>query len=204
MAERELFSEIRAIRSLMERSTRFLSLSGLSGILAGICALIGAGFVYVLLPWDKLADADLKYSGNLRMRLFLIGSAVLILSIGTCIGLTKRNSKRKGLAVWNRSSQLLVKNATLPLFTGGCFALLLLVRGQFAMISPVCLCFYGLALVSASQFTYSDVKWLGLFEIGLGLLAILLPVLGLVWWALGFGVLHLVFGTIIHLKYDRS
>jgi hypothetical protein len=204
MAEKELFLEIRAIRSLMERSTRFLSLSGLSGVLAGIYGLIGAGFSYRLLSWDKLSNTGLHYTWNLRMRLFLIGLSVLIFSVGTSIGLTKRNSNRKGLAAWNRSSQLLIKNAALPLFTGGCFALLLLTQGLFAMISPVCLCFYGLALVSASHYTYHDVKWLGVTEIGLGLLSVPLPAFGLLLWAIGFGVLHLVFGTIIHCKYDRS
>jgi hypothetical protein len=38
--------DIQAIREIMERSSKFLSLSGLAGIFAGVCALIGAAVAW--------------------------------------------------------------------------------------------------------------------------------------------------------------
>src|SRR5678815_1438909 len=44
--QQQSLSAIRDIRQMMERSSRFISLSGLSGISAGICALVGAWVAY--------------------------------------------------------------------------------------------------------------------------------------------------------------
>lgn len=95
-------------------------------------------------------------------------------------------------------------SGALPLLTGGCFVLILFSQGYYGIIAAGCLIFYGLALVAASQYTYGDVKWLGICEIGLGLLATLLPGFGLYFWAIGFGLLHILYGTIMHFKYDRE
>jgi hypothetical protein len=204
MEEKDLYSEINSIRNLMERSTRFISLSGLSGVMAGIYALIGAGIAYKLIYVSTQTDIYPDFNHDITVQLFFIASIVLILSIATGIWLTIRKAKSKGQSVWNQSSQSLLKSGALPLLTGGCFVLLLLMQGYFGIIAAGCLIFYGLALVAASQYTYGDVKWLGLCEIGLGLLATLLPGYGLFFWAFGFGVLHILYGTIMHFKYDRE
>ena len=188
----------------MERSTRFISLSGLSGVLAGIYALIGAGFTYKLLYVNAGTDTYLNFNNDITVQVFFIALIVLVLSIATGIWLTIRKAKRKGQSVWNQSSQSLLKRGALPLLTGGCFVLLLLLQGHYGIIAPGCLIFYGLALVAASQYTFGDVKWLGLCDIALGLLATLLPQYGLFFWAFGFGVLHILYGTIMHFKYDRE
>lgn len=200
MDEKDLYSEISSIRNIMERSTRFISLSGLSGVMAGIYALAGAGIAYKLIylkPGGDTTQTDI-------ISLFAVAMAVLILSLGTGVWLTVRKARRKGQRVWNQSSQSLLKRGALPLLTGGCFVLLLFMQGHFGIIAPGCLIFYGLALVAASQYTYGDVKWLGLCEIGLGLLATLLPGYGLLFWTFGFGVLHMVYGSVMHFKYDRE
>ena len=41
--------DLQAIREIMERSSKFLSLSGLSGIFAGVCALIGAAIAWFII-----------------------------------------------------------------------------------------------------------------------------------------------------------
>ena len=203
MEEQDLYSEINSIRNLMERSTRFISLSGLSGVMAGIYALIGAGIAYKLIYVDEIKSDYMGYN-DLTIQLFFIAFTVLLLSVGTGIWLTIRKAGRKGQSVWNQSSKLLLKNGAVPLLTGGCFVLLLLLQGYFGIIAPGCLIFYGLALFAASQYTFGDVKWLGLCEIVLGLMAALLPGYGLFFWALGFGVLHILYGTVMHFKYDRE
>jgi hypothetical protein len=202
MEEKDIYSEINSIRTLMERSTKFISLSGLAGVMAGVYALAGAGIAYKLLYMNS---AHFHSANNtVQTQLFILAIVVLVLSIATCIWLTTRKAKRKGKSVWNQSSNLLLKSGGLPLLTGGCFVLVLFIQGHFSIIAPGCLLFYVLSLVAAAQYTYSDVKWLGLCQIGLGLLAILIPVYGLLFWALGFGVLHILYGSIMYFKYDRE
>ncbi|RYE17365.1 MAG: hypothetical protein EOP45_15925 [Sphingobacteriaceae bacterium] len=203
MEDKDLLAEISSIKNIMERSTRFISLSGLSGVMAGIYALIGAGLAYYLIYADT-SGAYLEDEQSLIGKLFFIASAVLVLSIATGIWLTFRKATKKGQRVWSQSSKSLMISGTLPLLTGGCFVLILFSQGHYGVIAAGCLIFYGLALVAASQYTYGDVKWLGICEIGLGLLATLLPGFGLYFWGAGFGLLHILYGTIMHFKYDRE
>ncbi len=206
MQEKDIYAEISSIRNLMERSTKFISLSGLSGVLAGIYALIGAvvGYKLVYLEYGGLQYRN-YYVNDQRVlwKLFAIASVILILSITTAIWLTIRKAQKKGQKFWNPSSKGLLINFSIPLLTGGFFILILLLRGSYGIIAPACLIFYGLALVAASQYTFSDVKWLGICEIFLGLIATILPGYGLVFWTIGFSLLHIVYGTIMHFKYDR-
>jgi hypothetical protein len=214
MKNKDVYDEISSIKNIMERSTRFISLSGLSGVMAGIYALIGSGLAYELIKITQvsnLADAHgiiIDFSPSdiemVTVWLFFIALSVLFLSIITGILLTIRKARKKGQSVWNESSRAFLKKGLLPLLTGGCFILILLEHQYYSIISPACLIFYGLALAAASQYTYGDVKWLGLCEIALGLLAMLFPQYGLLFWALGFGVLHILYGTIMYFKYDRE
>lgn len=221
MEEQEIKSELAAIRGLMERSSKFISLSGLSGILAGIYALVGAAVAYKLIEDDPLhrsletlsrkvlgnADsAGLFYGGNksiLEVKLFITALIVLIASILTGYVLSARKAKQKGQAIWGQTSRLLLFNMAIPLVAGGLLMLIMLLRGHFGIISSTSLIFYGLALVSAGNYTFTDVKYLGLCEIVLGLIAACVPGYGLLFWAVGFGVLHIVYGGMMYFKYDR-
>lgn len=206
MEEKEIYTELNSIRNLMERSAKFISLSGLSGIMAGIYALIGAGLGYYMVYGPS---SGLQYRNNyinepeIIWRLFYIATLVLLLSLATGIWLTLRKAGRKNQNVWNPASKNLLISMAIPLFTGGLFILILLFRGYYGVIAPASLIFYGLSLVAASHYTYTDVKWLGVLEILLGLFATLLPGYGIVFWTIGFGVLHIVYGSIMHFKYDR-
>lgn len=206
MEEKEIYTELSSIRNLMERSAKFISLSGLSGIMAGIYALIGAGLGYYIVYGSS---SDLQYRDyyvneqEVVWRLFFIALLVLLLSLTTGIWLTLRKASKKNQNVWNPASKNLLVSMAIPLFTGGIFILILLFRGYYGIVAPASLIFYGLSLVAASHYTYTDVKWLGILEILLGLLATLLPGYGIVFWTIGFGVLHIVYGSIMHFKYDR-
>ena len=190
----------------MERSAKFISLSGLSGVMAGIYALIGAyiGYRIVYREYSGLGIRDFYVNDPLVWwPLILVALAVLILSILTCIGLTARQVKKKGESLWNPGSKRLFINLSIPLATGGLFIVILLIRGHYGIIAPACLIFYGLALISGSHYTFTDVKWLGFCEIILGLLAALMPGYGLIFWVIGFGFLHILYGSIMHFKYDK-
>jgi hypothetical protein len=206
MQEKDIYSELNSIRNLMERSAKFISLSGLSGILAGVYALIGAGLGYYVV-YGTSGDLDYRdhYVNDeaVILQLFLIAVVVLVLSLTTGILLTVRKAKSKGETVWNPSSKKLLVNMAIPLVTGGILILILLYRGYFGIIAPATLIFYGLALVAGSHYTVTDVKWLGIYEIVLGLIAACLPGFGIVFWTIGFGVLHIIYGSIMHFRYDR-
>jgi hypothetical protein len=128
---------------------------------------------------------------------------VLMASVLTGVFLTFRKSKKKGQPFWGKTSRLLVFHMSVPLIAGGILILILLFRGYYGIVGPASLIFYGLALISASNFTFTDVKYLGICEIILGLTAACIPGYGLLFWAIGFGVLHIVYGSVMYLKYDR-
>jgi hypothetical protein len=202
--EKEIQDDLASIRSLMERSSKFISLSGLAGILAGVYALIGSAAAYYILEHPYSYQANTFFS-LLRVVPQLIGIAVLVLvaSLFTGVYLSYRKAKSKGQSVWNKTSKELLFYMAVPLFTGGALMLLFLYQGYFLLIAPASLVFYGLALIGASNFTFTDVKFLGLCQIVLGLAAAALPEYGLPLWAVGFGVLHIVYGSVMYLKYDR-
>ena len=206
MEDKEIYTELHSIRNLMERSAKFISLSGLSGILAGIYALIGAWLGYRIVYGDSTSldvrDQYLPEEATI-IKLFFIALAVLVLSIISGLVLTLRKAARKQQNVWNPSSKKLLVNMAIPLFTGGIFILILMLRGYYGVIAPVSLLFYGLALVAASHYTFVDVKWLGIMEIILGLTGALFPGYGIIFWSIGFGLLHIIYGSIMHFKYDR-
>jgi len=206
MQEKDIYSELSSIRNLMERSTKFISLSGLSGIMAGVYALIGAYAGYKIVYGNS---TNLDYRDHyidrpdILISLLAIALAVLIFSVLTGIWLTIRQARKKGENFWNPVSKRLLTNLAIPLVTGGLFILVLVIRGEYGIIASSCLVFYGLALISGGQYTFSDVKWLGCCEIILGLLAALFPGYGIVFWVIGFGLLHLLYGTIMHFKYNQ-
>src|ERR1700744_441007 len=188
----------------MERSSKFISLSGLSGILAGVYVLIGAAAAFCLmhepLNYNRVTFLHLL---SVLPYLIIIAVTVLIASLTTGIFLTYKKAKKKGQPIWGKTSRALLFSMAVPLVTGGLLILILLYRGYFGIVAPASLIFYGLALLSAGNFTFSDVMFLGICEIILGLIAACFPGYGLVFWAIGFGVLHIVYGSVMYLKYDR-
>jgi hypothetical protein len=201
MKDQDIHAELSSIRDLMERSAKFISLSGLSGVMAGIYAIIGA-----VVGWELLATQTYAYLRSdfiLIVQLCAVAFAVLILSIGTGVWLSIRKAKKLGQPFWNTSSKRLLFNMAIPLVAGGLFTFILIYRGYYGVVAPATLIFYGMALVAGSHYTYSGVKGLGILEILLGLLCALMPGYGLIFWTVGFGLLHIIYGTVMHFKYDK-
>lgn len=199
----EHLENLKEIRSLMERSSKFLSLSGLSGISAGICALLGAWYAYAKLHVD---GSSLLSIPEVRQEIVpkLVLEALIVLGFALFFGIlfTVRKTRKQGLSVWNQSSKLLLLNLMIPLCAGGLFCLGMLYHGFFWLCFPATLVFYGVALVSASKYTLHDTFSLGIAEIILGIISLFLAKYNLICWALGFGVLHIVYGTVMYFKYD--
>lgn len=208
MKEEEIQDELVSIRKIMERSSKFISLSGLSGILAGVYALIGAALAYYIIKDNPITSQislieSLSNAINIVISLMIIAILVLVASILTGFILSKRKAKKNNQLIWSKTSRMLLFNLAVPLVTGGIFIIILLYQGYDSIIIPVMLLFYGLSLLTASNFTFSEIKYLGIVEIILGLITACLPGYGLLFWAIGFGLLHIIYGSMVYFKYDR-
>ncbi|PCI97920.1 MAG: hypothetical protein COB15_07000 [Flavobacteriales bacterium] len=201
------------IKNLMERSTKFISLSGISGVIAGITALIGAAVAYLRLDY-YLGTVSMDYSTTrnvtiesiqtLTIELIGIALAVLVVSLIAGVVLTIKETKKNGQSIWDKNSMLLLSNLLIPLGTGGMFCLILLYHNLFVLVAPATLIFYGLALVNSSKYTVTEIKYLGILEIILGLLSAIFVGKGLFFWSIGFGILHIIYGTLMHFKYNKK
>lgn len=198
--------DIASIRDMMERSAKFISLSGLSGVMAGIYALLGASAAYYLVHYPVSPFHYRTYSiqdPQIIWQLIGVATVVLIASVGTGLWLSHRKAKKHNVPLWAPASKNLFFNLAIPLVSGGLFILIMLSTGHFALAAPGCLVFYGIALIQGSSNTYTEVRNLGFCEIALGLVAAMYPGYGLVFWAIGFGVLHIIYGAIMHNRYDK-
>jgi len=201
------------IRSLMERSSRFISLSGLSGVVAGMAALLGAALVYVYLgvnpldqerPYFVMAPEIHKWGMGYLTFFILDAAGVIVLALSFGIFFTTRKARRKGQKIWDALTRRLLLSLGIPLVTGGLFCLALLKYGWIGLVAPTTLIFYGLALINASKYTLHDVYYLGLCEIALGLLATFRMGFGLEAWVIGFGFLHIIYGVWMYNKYETG
>jgi len=205
MTDKQYLDDLNEIKDLMNRSSRFLSLSGLSGILVGIYALIGA-FGAFLLMQNKIVYIRLQSAENAQLVIKLLGIAAIValLSVVTAYILTKKKALKNNEKLWGVTTKKVLFHFMVPLVTGGIFGLILLNHEHYGIMAPITLIFYGLALVNASKFTLDTVKYLGISEIITGLFAAIYIGYGLVFWAFGFGVLHIIYGIIMHHNEKRK
>ncbi len=203
MNEEKYKKDLEDIKEIMNRSSRFVSLSGMSGISAGLIALMGA---YAAHKWVYSRQLGIKLlEGIVPIRnvesLILLALATLIAAISAAVYFTVRKTKSQNQKVWDYQTQRLIVNLFIPLVTGGILCLMLLFKGFLGLLAPLTLIFYGLALVNASKFTLHEIRSLGLIQIVLGLIAINFIGHGLLFWALGFGLMHILYGIIMQVRY---
>lgn len=198
------------IRQMMKQSNRFLSLSGLSGVFAGLYALAGAWFGDIIInnyiDAIRAGEEGLKAYNKMIMQCILVSALVLGLSLATALYFSAQRAKKTGQKLFDHTAWRLVVNLMVPLIAGGgfCLAMLYHTDERALMVGPATLVFYGLALVNGSKYTLHDIRYLGYLEIGLGIIACFLPGFGLVFWAIGFGLLHIIYGSIMWYKYERN
>ena len=198
--------ELAEIKSMMERSTRFLSLSGLSGVLAGMYALAAAGLTWywIYFPsssWEAGA-ATLSFREVLN-RLLLLGLATLIAAVSTAYLLSKKKGSNSSQIFWTPASKRFLQALFLPVALGGFFCFALLHEQAFSLIPAATLLFYGIGLVQSAQFTLGEIKNLGYTQLALGLVAAFFPDYGLLCWALGFGAFHVIYGALMYFRHER-
>jgi hypothetical protein len=201
--------DIKAIRKIMEESSRFLSLSGLSGIFAGLTALAGAIVAYFFILdngsikyEDYMGNLSIQETHTIRLQLMGVAFTVLLLSVLLSLYFSVKKAKRDGKSLMTPISRRLLINFLIPLATGGIFAVVLLVQNNIQLIVPCFLIFYGLAMVNAGKFTFGEIFYLGILEIITGLISAFVPGWGLIFWIFGFGILHIIYGLAMYRKYE--
>lgn len=199
------------IRTIMQRSTRFIALSGLSGVATGLIALVGAGIVFAKLftayGTYKLAEAFKQagsQGGDLFQFLLLSSLATITAALVAGVYFTTRSARRHGHAVWDSAARRMLTNLAIPLAAGGIFCLLLFWHGAIALILPAMLIFYGMALLHASKYAVDELRNLGLSEVTLGLLAGFWSDYALLFWAVGFGLFNIFYGVLMYNRYERT
>lgn len=205
------FDQLAEIKSIMERSSKFISLSGLSGVSAGIIALAGAAFAFFELQYDERYFAPSVYFASEKLlicsstiyKLIAVAALVLVMAIGSAVFFTSRKAKKLGEKAWNSASKRMLFHLFVPLFAGGVFSLALIYYGTVFLVAPATLIFYGIALVNAGKFTLREIQYLGLSEMALGICSLVFVGYGLVFWAMGFGILHIIYGIVMFYRYDR-
>ena len=203
-------SDLKQIRQLMERSSKFISLSGLSGISAGVIALIGAYAarwrIHDVLDFNNVvsykAIPSFKVLHSLMYELIGLAIATAILAIGAAVFFTNKKASERGESLFDAISIRMITNLAIPLVTGGIFCLFLL-QENISLVAPAMLIFYGLALINGSRYTVDHIRYLGMAEIVLGLVAGFFPGKGLLFWSMGFGVFHIIYGAVMYFKLER-
>ena len=202
MNSEDYLKDISEIKNLMSKSSKFISLSGLSGILAGIYALIGAGFAYWLVGQSgrEYLILDGKVFRWIVIDLLLVG----VFSIGTAIYLTTKKAKKNDEKIWNAFTKRLLTSFIVPLVAGAIYVIIILSQQRYGQTGALMLLFYGLALLNASKYTLGDIRYLGYTQIILGLISAVYPGYGFWFWVVGFGFMHIIYGASMYYKYDRK
>lgn len=196
------------IKQMMEQSSRFISLSGFSGMAAGVCALIGAWYANTILPAnletlssssDKISIFEILESPFLKAAVVTFVSAFIFAFLFTYM-----RSKKNGTPVWSATSKRLLLNVSVPMIVGAIFLIKLVQNGNYGLVAPGCLIFYGLALINAGKYTLGEIRYLGFAEVVTGLVSLFVVGYGLYFWAFGFGFLHIFYGSLMWWKYERN
>ncbi len=202
--EKDYLRDLAEIRSMMERSSKFLSLSGWAGVFAGIIALAGAFIAWKVLDFnpDSFIYTYNSPDGSGLTKVFLLAISVLGLALVSAFFDSYRKASGKGERAWNTTSKRMLVNMLIPLTTAGILIVILVINGLSGLISPLTLIFYGISLYNAGNYTFKIVRVLGLVQIALGLINCIFIEYGLFFWAIGFGLCHIIYG-IYMFKFER-
>lgn len=202
---KNMLQDLSDIRTMMEEATKFPSLSGLSGVMVGLLAIGGTIAAFVREPTILFDLENAVRAGKTDVTLFLAldAAAVLVLALSVAVLLSLRMARRKKLPVWNRTARLLVTHLCLPLIAGALFCTALAVQNLAYLLPAVMLIFYGLALLNASKYTLAEIRYLGITQVLLGVVASFWISFSVWFWMLGFGFLHIIYGAYLYWRYER-
>ncbi|MBP1652399.1 MAG: hypothetical protein H6Q26_2556 [Bacteroidetes bacterium] len=209
MTDQQHLSTLSDIKRIMDRSSRFISLSGLSGVCAGIAGLLGAAIADVWISeyynrWNTSGIFVREDFNLLKIKLTILGLIVMGIALAGGIYFTWRKANKDGASIFGKTSRNVFYSGLIPMVAGAAFIAGMVYNNFEVLVAPACLLFYGLALVNASKYTFRDIKYFGIAQIILGIINVFYLRRGLYFWALGFGVLHIVYGVMMWWKYERN
>ena len=209
MSNQQMLDDLAHIRRIMSRSSRFLSLSGYAGIVSGIFALLGAAWAYHILDYgSRFYDREMSLADGIShttQMLLLNACIVIVLSLAAAYYFTYKKARKYNYKMWDKAAQRMMIDFITPMIVGGVLCLLLLFQyGFYELIAPMTLIFYGLGLINAAKHSIESIKILGYCEIILGLIALFFPLKGLLFWAIGFGILHIIYGAYMLRKENED
>jgi hypothetical protein len=202
--------DVQDIKRMMQRSSRFTSLSAWSFVGAGAVALISAaiGRYIFFVPYYRSYNTRGTFIASdfaeLKTQLIGLAFATLLVAGGVAALFTWFKARRQGQSLWEYSSRQAAWQFAVPMVAGAVFLLGMLQYDEWRFVAPGCLLFYGLSMVAASRFTLGAVRWLGFGMILLGLINLFYIGYGMYFWTIGFGALHIVFGLLVWLRYERK
>lgn len=207
MSESEYIQQISDIRKIITERTKFKALSGISGILAGCYAIIGAWIAYrIIYNSNDILYSKFKagyYSNDIGL-LFLVAFIVLVASIATGIFFSWKKAKESGEKLFNKVAWKILGHFSIFMLSALVLLIATYLNGYYTLLAPICLLFYGLSLIHVSSFINSEVFGLGLSIVAIGLISLFFPGYGLLCWTLGFGLMHMIYGFMMWYKYDRN
>jgi hypothetical protein len=215
MEQNPHLESIEDIRQLMHKSSRFISLSGWSGVAAGSCALVAAWLAKSKIHQYQ-AEKGIDASNDkgtyifrdgykvLEQQLITIAAITFVAALILAFVFTYLRSRKTGVPIWGYTARRVMVNVAVPMTAGGLVIWRMIDVGIYGLVAPVSLIFYGLALINASKYTLKEIKYLGYGQLLLGIVNLWLPGFGIYFWAVGFGLLHIIYGIVMWNKYERN
>lgn len=199
MENKEALNTLNDIKDMMERSSKFKAISGLSIIIVGILASLVSAYIYFFLG-DYSINTPTKWRTTA-----IIAIGLLVVAFATVFLMAYLKAKRHNLRfTFDTTMRRFLLHFFIPMVAGGLLCIALLLQQHYGLVSSITLIFYGLALINSSHFSYPALRYLGYAELALGLVDCFMVNYALLTWFLGFGVLHIVFGIIFMIHYERS
>lgn len=199
MEKSEALNTLNEIRDMMAKSSKVLSLSGTSSVFVGVFAIIASYIANCILENASLAQSEKTIA------LLSEGALLLCICITTVFLFSKKKANKNNMAFrLDQTTKQMLWHFALPLMVGGILCLALVMNAFYGLTSSMMLIFYGLALYNASSYTYSNAKFLGYANIILGLIDCATGNHAILFWALGFGVCHIIYGIFFYFKHERN
>ncbi|MEM7417422.1 MAG: hypothetical protein AAF389_18165 [Gemmatimonadota bacterium] len=178
---------LRYIRQAMERSGSFTHVSGIGGVGMGSLAIGAAA-----LAWNASTTAE-------WLAIWLVAAGA---SLAVSVLAMARKSAADGVTLLTGPGRKFAWSVTPPLAAGGVLTIALVRAGAFDLLPGMWLLLYGAAIVTGGSHSVRSIPFMGAAFMAAGVGALLTPASwGDVWMAVGFGVLHIVFGALIWRKH---
>lgn len=208
MDNKDALNTLQEIKDLMSRSSRFQTISGWSIVIIGIYASIVSLGAWLLLgdhqsyTWLPQFAQDFAINTPSRTLIALVIAAILVVVSFTtvCIGSYLKTKRVNQTFAFDQTVRRCLINFFVPAVAGALFCVAMLVQGHYGLTSSIMLLFYGLALINCSHYTSSSIALLGYGQLLLGIVDCFVIHHAILFWFLGFGLLHIIYGLYLVIK----